>query len=74
MKKKTVKAIFRGANGSLGYQTNHEYLLVIFQLKGQNIAIRIDNQNQNDNTHDGYCEYESIVSFLENWDNIRVIL
>lgn len=71
MKKKTIKAVFKGQNGSCGYKTNKEYRLTIWQHSEsghRNIAIELA-----DKPDENYCEYESIVSFLNNWDNITVI-
>lgn len=59
-----VKAVFKGKNGSLGYETNKEYCLEI--RRGANSPIIIVQNNG-----DGFCEYESILSFLNNWDCIR---
>lgn len=64
MKKVKVKAIFKGLDGSCGYKTNREYTLVISHKTKGHIQIEDD---------DGWCEYGSMVSFLENWDNIRLI-
>lgn len=62
---KKVKAIFRGQNGSCGFQTNQEYTLeILHEIK---LNIRIDG---GDGKH---CDYQSLISFLENWDNIRNI-
>lgn len=59
-----VKAIFKGQNGSLGYETDKEYTLKIVQL-ADNILIE-------DQKIDGKeCQYGSVVAFLNNWDNIR---
>lgn len=61
---KKIKAIFRGENGSCGYTTNHEYELNL----SQNAFIEIQDKNG-----EGFCRYGSIISFLNNWDNIRVL-
>lgn len=66
---KLIKAIFNGKNESCGYDTGKEYTLMVFQ----NIhTIRIENKYAS-SRGDGYCEYSSIISFFENWDNIRVV-
>lgn len=56
-----VKAVFKGQDGSLGYKTNMEYTL---RIKEHVLIIieRLDGE--------GKCEYGTIVSFLDNWDNI----
>ena len=69
---KKIKAIFRGDNGSCGYNTDKEYTLIV--SRGANskhpfidfISIKTENEN-------GLCDYESIEAFLNNWDNIRNI-
>ncbi len=66
MKKVTVKAIFKGKDGSLGYQKNTEYALIITHSMCANISIKCIDQQK------GVCEYESMISFLKNWDNIRL--
>lgn len=66
---KKVKAIFRGQNGSLGYETNKEYLLTLEHKRGNSIYIHTTQENKSNNIV-GNCEYESMVSFLNNWDNI----
>lgn len=63
---KKFKAIFKGYDGSLGYNSNTEYELIIRQKPAGMIIIK-----QEDGT--GWCEYETITSFLINWDNIRRI-
>ncbi len=60
-----VKAIFKGQDGSLDYKHNMEYKLTITLDEEKNINIeRFD---------DGYgqCGYSSMLTFLDNWDNIR---
>lgn len=66
MRTKKIKAIFKGQNGSCGYETNKEYTLCIHHHV--NMYIQIE-----DATGGGYNCYGSFVSFLENWDNIRVV-
>ena len=71
MKKKIIKAIFKGQDGSCGYRTNREYILTIWhhsESGHRNIAIELA-----DKPDENYCEYESIVSFLNNWDKITVL-
>lgn len=61
---KKIKAIFRGQDGSCGYKTGKEYLLVIRHPKKGNIII------QKEIGITGECEYSSVIAFLNNWDNI----
>jgi hypothetical protein len=66
MKFKTIKATFKGSNGSCNYITNEEYtLLISYVTRGY---IKIENVEGG-----GYCDYNSIISFLNNWDNIKNI-
>jgi uncharacterized protein YaiE (UPF0345 family) len=67
-----IKAIFRGQDGSLGYRTNKEYSLNLEHKRGDNISINTAKIEEM-NVLAGDCEYESMTSFLQNWDNIRVI-
>ena len=66
---KQVKAIFKGQNGSLGYENGKEYNLTLEHKKGNNISIYITQKNKCNNIV-GNCEYGSLISFLSNWDNI----
>lgn len=59
---KTIRATFKGRNGSLGYIKNKEYTFVVTTNK---ILPTIGET--------GICEYESVESFLNNWDNIKVL-
>lgn len=65
MKRKQIKAIFIGKNGSLHYETNKEYNLWI-ENHDNNIMIYLPNGGKE-------CYYSSIFSFLNNWDCIRLI-
>jgi hypothetical protein len=67
-----IKAVFRGQDGSLGYRTNKEYSLNLEHKRGDNISIDTIKKEEM-NVLAGGCEYESMTSFLQNWDNIRVI-
>lgn len=58
-----VTAIFDGQDGSCGYQTGHEYKLIIAHAKGENIRV----QNYDGG---GHVEYESMIAFLSNWLNV----
>lgn len=67
---KKVKAIFKGQDGSCGYNTNKEYTLIVsrgsYEHRPYVDLISIKNIDGG-----GLCDYESIESFLNNWDNIR---
>ena len=62
---KKIKAVFKGQNGSCGFKTGQEYTLTIEHQ--MNRYIKVEDKNAD------YCGYESVISFLENWDNIRMI-
>jgi NTP pyrophosphatase (non-canonical NTP hydrolase) len=70
MKTKTVLATFKGHNGSLGFETNKEYKIEI--KKEENGYIHIHDVDAN-HKRDMACEYESIISFLNNWSSIKHI-
>ena len=61
-----VSATFKGQNGSLGYNTHQEYVLTVKHKTLSEITI-------NNKDGGGYCEYASLNSFLDNWDNIKRI-
>lgn len=63
MKSIKIKAIFKGQHGSCGYKTDKKYTLTFHLRYGQCISIERSPSQ-------GYCEYESVISFLANWDNI----
>ena len=65
MKKVTVKAIFRGTDGSCGYKKNTEYTLIVKHEMCANITIK-------NAAGGGECEYSSFVAYMKNWDNIRI--
>lgn len=72
MKEKATKTIgqfvFKGSNGSLGYQTGNNYLLRVFmQFNGSNAEIVIDSVfKDEDNTE--RCIYSSVKAFQKNWE------
>ena len=59
-----IKAIFKGTNGSCGYELDKEYNLYI-ESNTSGIIIRRNRKGW------GICIYSNIEKFLENWDNIR---
>lgn len=63
---KTIKAIFKGADNSLGYKTDKEYTLIIHHKIDSFILIE-------DVKGSRRCEYSSILTFLDNWDDIRLV-
>ena len=67
---KKITAIFKGQDGSLGYENGKEYQLMIGVSRDKIIIERLDNQER---TLKGFCEYGSIMSFLDNWDEIKSI-
>ncbi len=69
MKTTKVKAVFKGQDGSCGYKNGMEYTLTVWQHSEgghRNIAIELA-----DKPDEGYCEYETIIGFLSNWDCVR---
>lgn len=73
---KKVKAIFRGRNGSCGFITAREYEFnIAWQPKNHDIKepIHILQWCDDCQTHHTRVAYESIISFLNNWDNIRIV-
>jgi hypothetical protein len=70
MKTKKITAVFQGQNGSLGYEHGKEYQLMIGVSRDKIIIERLNNQER---TMEGFCEYGSIMSFLDNWDSIKAI-
>lgn len=61
-----IKATFTGTNGSLGYVTGKEYDLVLAQFVGnQKIHIHLYENGKQP------CEYSNVITFLENWNNIK---
>lgn len=64
MRTRKIKAVFKGADGSCGYKTGNEYTLVVRHKTNEFIQIE-------ETEGGGWCEYGSIISFLENWDNIK---
>lgn len=58
MSKIYIKVLFKGEDGSLGYRYNQWYDLIVYKDKKNTIS-------RTDGT--GYCEYETIYSFYDNW-------
>jgi len=56
-----INAIFTGTN-SLGYENGKEHQLKVDNFKGISVK-RLDGT--------GKCPYQSLSSFLKNWNNIR---
>ena len=64
MKKKKITATFIGRNGSCGYKTGERYTLIVTHNPNTYINIvRVCGCC-------GYNDYESIVAFFNNWDEI----
>lgn len=71
MKSIKIKAVFKGQDKSCGYRTDKKYTLIIDH---QQFVHTVDSPIVIERySGDGYCEYESLMSFLENWDNIQRI-
>lgn len=68
MKQKIITAVFKGQNGSCGYHTNKEYALKIRELPNCNIHIELAGENEQN-----VVEYSTIITFLDNWSEIKVM-
>lgn len=66
MSMKKISATFIGQDGSLGYRKDNTYILFIREINEFPIFI----QDINDRKE---CPYQSIIAFLNNWTNIKVI-
>ncbi len=66
MKSKIIWARFKGTNGSCGYSKNMEYMLIISKGLFGGIYIK-------QISGVGLCSYSNIVTFLNNWDDIKVL-
>ncbi|MEK6829064.1 MAG: hypothetical protein AABY15_02975 [Nanoarchaeota archaeon] len=64
MRTTLITAKFKGQDGSLGYETGKPYTLKLSHSGGYNIQIERA-------TGGGDCEYQSMISFLNNWDEIH---
>ena len=63
----TVKATFTGEDGSCGYKNGKEYKLIINHTeKGRGLIEIVSHGNS-----EGYCTYNSMHAFMNNWDNVR---
>jgi hypothetical protein len=61
---KTIKAIFKGEDGSKGFKHGMQYTLIISQK--DNILITESRGTM-------FCHYQSVVALLNNWDVITVL-
>lgn len=68
-----VKAIFKGQDGSCGFKTGREYTLQITHEIKRYLSIESINPPQSIGLETHYCDYSSVISFLDNWDNIRKV-
>lgn len=86
MRKTEVLATFTGRDGSCGFKNGKEYNLVIEQgitksgtnnEYSQRTAIFVQNKEKPDFEKTGILyesvEYDTIISFLNNWNNIRAV-
>lgn len=65
---KKVTATFTGKNGSRGFITGNTYTLLIHHL-GDTSSLEIVREDGQ-----GDCEYSSIITFLNNWTDIQVLI
>lgn len=80
MAKKVMRAkgIFKGKNGSCGYETGKEYRLILQHTKKDNIIVESPDVphtrgQRTPHDQDGYCEYGSLLAFLSNWEGVSEI-
>lgn len=66
MRKKKIKAVFKGENGSMGLLHGREYDLNIYPGPKAEINITFG-------PADMLCVYSNILTFLDNWDSIHEI-
>jgi hypothetical protein len=59
-----ITAIFRGEDGSCGYLSGTQYILKLETASNGTISIVKENGF-------GYCEYSTIITFLNNWDYVQ---
>ena len=64
-KNKKVKALFVGRDGSCGFRKGSEYSLMVTTLS-YSMKIEVFSIPQGN-----HCSYDSMHSFLDNWDNIN---
>ena len=64
MQYKKVRAVFKGKDGSVNYEKDKEYDLIITTSDN---FIKIEKL-----LGGGECTYGSFIKFLDNWDNIRI--
>ncbi len=60
-----ITAKFIGKDDSLGYKKDKKYKLNITHYPDKHITIRRYDDGL------GVCEYTSVLTFLDNWDNIK---
>ena len=61
-----IKSIYKGEHGSCGYGLGYEYKLILTHTKKEYIFIEQTNG-------EGLCVYATIITFLQNWSDIKVI-
>lgn len=66
MRTRIIKAKFQGQDGSMGFKKGNEYSLSVTHQGGINMNIWVQ-------FNDIKVEYQSLISFLDNWDNIQVL-
>lgn len=58
---KIITATFKGKDGSMGFRTGISYQLIVIKLLKGRFAVYNSSKS---------CVYESIISFLNNWEKI----
>ena len=65
-----VRAVFKGTD-SLGYEKNKEYKLSIRHRHETPASPFVIIHRDDERFGQGFCEYSSMLTFLDNWDCIR---
>lgn len=67
-----VKAMFKGADGSLGYRTGKDYILIVGAPLSDRPTVQIGLADAQ-HARQGYCIYKNIETFLLNWTKIEEV-
>ena len=64
MRARKITAIFQGQDGSLGFRKGQKYEIIVKHQGFEFIMVESGQLS---------CEYQSMISFLDNWNDIKVI-
>lgn len=70
-----MEAVFKGQNGSIGYTNGQKYLLAIeITRRSFNRPYKVEIWRcKAEGASVGYCPYDSMEAFLENWDIEKIL-